>query len=192
MEDFDHLWHDHEMVHTTTSEEQGECERECSMFLRPIHQYSRKVLKRLKEDIHLINEDNELCLMREAHTAFLAGGLEGLRGGFVSLDSSKPWILYWITHALHLLHADPHHLSSRIVSTLSHMQHGPNAPVTSSFHSLEGIKGIGGYSGGPNQIPHCAPTFAAILALCTVGTKEALNSIDRSSIYRFFHHFNYE
>jgi protein farnesyltransferase subunit beta len=34
---------------------------------------------------------------------------------------------------------------------------------------------------------HCAPTFAAVLALCSVGTPEALSSIDRAKVYSFFY-----
>lgn len=33
---------------------------------------------------------------------------------------------------------------------------------------------------------HCAPTYSAVLALCTIGSEEALRSIDRKLMYRFF------
>ena len=33
--------------------------------------------------------------------------------------------------------------------------------------------------GGPYQMPHLAPTYAAVLALCSLGTEEAYQAIDR-------------
>jgi prenyltransferase beta subunit len=37
----------------------------------------------------------------------------------------------------------------------------------------------GGFGGGPGQIPHLAPTYAAINALVICGTEEAYEVIDR-------------
>ena len=34
-------------------------------------------------------------------------------------------------------------------------------------------------TGGPDQLPHLAPTYAAVLTLCTIGTDEAFAVIDR-------------
>eukprot|EP00605_Chrysophyceae_sp_TOSAG23-4_P001626 GSChrysophyteH1.ASY1.ANO1.1786.1 assembled CDS len=146
MEDFMGLWTDVESVHTATSDEQLDTEQECSMFLRPFSSYNSKTLKRLRDECKIVSEHGEVCLMKEYHTAFLMSGLQGLRGGFVALDASKPWILYWILHALHLLRADPFELSSRIVQTLTHMQH-------------TGRHVVGGFGGGPGQIAHSIYRF---------------------------------
>jgi prenyltransferase beta subunit len=35
------------------------------------------------------------------------------------------------------------------------------------------------FSGGPDQDPHLATTYAAVMALCTLGTENAYNSINR-------------
>eukprot|EP00494_Astrolonche_serrata_P025891 UN26152 len=43
----------------------------------------------------------------------------------------------------------------------------------------------GGYAGGPSQMAHLAPTYAAISALVTVGTEQALKSINTKSLYNF-------
>ncbi|UYV66895.1 FNTB [Cordylochernes scorpioides] len=43
----------------------------------------------------------------------------------------------------------------------------------------------GGYGGGPQQDPHLAPTYAAVNALCILGTEEAFDSIDRKNLYKF-------
>jgi protein farnesyltransferase subunit beta len=37
----------------------------------------------------------------------------------------------------------------------------------------------GGYGGGPGQMAHLAPTYAAVSALLTLGGEEALGSINR-------------
>lgn len=37
----------------------------------------------------------------------------------------------------------------------------------------------GGFGGGPGQHPHLASTYAAINALCTIGTPQAYQVIDR-------------
>lgn len=37
----------------------------------------------------------------------------------------------------------------------------------------------GGFGGGPGQYPHLASTYAAVNALCIIGTKEAYNVINR-------------
>jgi len=111
----------------------------------------------------------EICLVKEIHAAFLIKGLKGLPGGFAMLDSSKPWICYWILHALYLLRQEPFHLYPAVISTLSQMK------VPDS-----------GYGGGPDQIPHCAATYAAVLALCVLRDKAAYESIDREGIYKFF------
>ena len=119
----------------------------------------------------------------------------------MSLDASKPWLCYWILHALHLLQADPHLWHDRVISTLSHMQNltsvsispsstasafsaifkAAHQPIVSSI-SIE----IGGFAGGPGQMSHCAPTYAAVLALCTIGTPAAFECINRQALYRFF------
>ena len=37
----------------------------------------------------------------------------------------------------------------------------------------------GGFAGGPGQLPHLAPTYAAILSLAVLGTQDAYDCIDR-------------
>jgi hypothetical protein len=43
----------------------------------------------------------------------------------------------------------------------------------------------GGFSGGPGQLPHLAPTYAAVLALVTLGGEETLRTVDRTSLQGF-------
>jgi len=44
-------------------------------------------------------------------------------------------------------------------------------------------------TGGPHQLPHLAPTYAAICALCIIGTELAFESIDRFVHSSFFFAF---
>mmetsp|Transcript_2828 Transcript_2828/g.11543 ORF Transcript_2828/g.11543 Transcript_2828/m.11543 type:complete len:464 (-) Transcript_2828:1720-3111(-) len=152
---------------------QLECEARCAQLLR--------VLDRVQElsdadRRHFvkegwISESGDVRLRRPKHVKYLRMGLEYLPAGYGSLDASRPWIVYWIVHSLELLGAsaseDPA-LSSRIVRFLGRCR------------SPEG-----GYGGGPQQHPHLAPTYASVLALATLGTSEALESIDRRALQGF-------
>eukprot|EP00878_Enallax_costatus_P019839 GHUV01020944.1.p1 GENE.GHUV01020944.1~~GHUV01020944.1.p1 ORF type:complete len:411 (+),score=108.03 GHUV01020944.1:536-1768(+) len=114
--------------------------------------------------------DEFLLLLRDRHARYLQGGLGELPSGFISLDASRPWICYWILHGLALLdQPSPRHLSAdQIITFLSSCQH-PD----------------GGYGGGPGQIAHLAPTYAAISALLTLGGEVAYRSINRDKLWDF-------
>jgi protein farnesyltransferase subunit beta len=207
MDNFEDLWFDCESAGDgVTSIEQCACEKDCANFLVPFDSYSEAQIEKFRAGL-LINEDNEIRLLRAAHVKYLTNGLGVLNAGFVSLDSSRPWICYWVLHGLYLLGKEPENLYSMIVSTLGAMQsvslrdqdgedqnegdsHGEQLNQNDESREL-GKKGTdkklaGAYGGGPNQLPHCAPTYAAVLSLCIIGSKEALSSIKRVSIYRFF------
>ena len=49
--------------------------------------------------------EGEVSLNRELHIRYLQQGLKSLPQAFSSLEASRPWILYWITHSLALLEA---------------------------------------------------------------------------------------
>ena len=169
MDEFE--WFEDDDLETFTSREQCSCEAECAKFLLPFERYDANKLSKLRK-ADVLNEDNEIRLMRDLHAKYLERGLSnGLPSGFVSLDASRPWMCYWILHALYLLKREPTHLYGAVVPFLSRCQ---NEATT------------GGFGGGPGQLSHCAPTYAAVLALCTIGTDEALASISRSEMYAFF------
>lgn len=46
-------------------------------------------------------------------------------------------------------------------------------------------KVLGGFGGGPQQIPHLAATYAAVNAIVSLATEEALLTIDREGLLRF-------
>lgn len=108
-------------------------------------------------------------LNRERHIAFLLRGLKRLSEGYECLDASRPWLCYWILHSLSLLENLPSEdVLQHVVDFLGRCQH-PD----------------GGFSGGPGQLPHLAPTYAAVNALCIIGSKEALAVINRRTLASF-------
>ncbi|XP_035866923.1 protein farnesyltransferase subunit beta isoform X2 [Phyllostomus discolor] len=45
----------------------------------------------------------------------------------------------------------------------------------------------GGFGGGPGQYPHLAPTYAAVNALCIIGTEEAYDVINRQKLLQYLY-----
>ena len=43
----------------------------------------------------------------------------------------------------------------------------------------------GGFGGGPRQLPHLAPTYAATASLVSLGGDEALDAVDRPAMLDF-------
>mmetsp|Transcript_5893 Transcript_5893/g.6125 ORF Transcript_5893/g.6125 Transcript_5893/m.6125 type:complete len:446 (+) Transcript_5893:1476-2813(+) len=160
------IWciHEHEEG-THTSREQISTEKQCSSYLSSILDYSKSTLNDMQK-IGLLNNDLQFKLLREKHVNFLLSNISKLPQQFVSLDASRPWMIYWITHGLALLGNDAQVFHERIIDTLSHFQN-PS----------------GGFGGGPNQLTHGAPNFASILTLCEIGTNESLGMIDRVAMY---------
>jgi len=102
-------------------------------------------------------------LLRRKHLAYLRQGIRHLPAAFSSLDASQPWLCYWSLHSISLLGGNiPPDLAGDVIDFLSRCQ----APT-------------GGFGGGPGQLPHLAPTYASVMALCSIGTEEAFNAIDR-------------
>lgn len=108
-------------------------------------------------------------LRRDEHITFLMSSFENLGSGYSSLDASKPWLCYWISHALGLLNeAIGARRSKRIVSFLERCQ----SPT-------------GGFCGGPQQLAHLAPTYATVLTLASVGLESGFRMINRPLLYRW-------
>jgi protein farnesyltransferase subunit beta len=121
-----------------------------------------------------------------------------LRPSFTSLDSSHTWMIYWCLHGLDLLGqwptpSDEHPLlSQRILSTLQSCWTTSNVslpkhvvesdPILSLYEkdSLDGraknngdiveFANAGGFGGGPDQLPHAATTYAAVMSLCILAS----------------------
>ncbi|XP_023658112.1 protein farnesyltransferase subunit beta [Paramormyrops kingsleyae] len=110
-------------------------------------------------------------LLRDQHCAYLKRGLRHLSDAYECLDASRPWLCYWILHSLELLDKPvPTSISSDVCQFLARCQ----CPT-------------GGFAGGPGQQAHLAPTYAAVNALCIIGTEEAYSVIDRQKLLEFLY-----
>ena len=155
---------------TKTSHDQRRVERDVAKYLAPLTRYTQEQIAEMADYGWLDATTGKPRLLRRKHAAYCRRGLEGLSASYACLDASRPWLLYWMIHALELLDALPDkECLSRCVGTLKKCAH------------LDG-----GFGGGPHQLAHTAPTYAAVLALFTIGTEEAYESIDRRAMYRFF------
>ncbi|XP_019865145.2 protein farnesyltransferase subunit beta [Aethina tumida] len=135
-------------------------------------QYATEELCAAKyEDLHkniLVNKNLPL-LLRKQHIDFLLQNLSYLPSSYQILDASRSWMCYWILHALSLLGTDVNkELKTKIISFLRKCQH-PD----------------GGFGGGPGQLSHLAPTYAAVNALVLLGTEEAYKVIDRVKLKEY-------
>lgn len=98
---------------------------------------------------------------------------------FISLDSSRPWILYWCLHGCDLLDMIPEddercRMVAFLESCFTRYTTGQH-PVSKDedyvyFADVEDpsdseLLEAGGFGGGPDQMPHAATTYAAILSL---------------------------
>eukprot|EP00559_Dactyliosolen_fragilissimus_P002237 CAMPEP_0184858318 /NCGR_PEP_ID=MMETSP0580-20130426/3434_1 /TAXON_ID=1118495 /ORGANISM="Dactyliosolen fragilissimus" /LENGTH=667 /DNA_ID=CAMNT_0027354407 /DNA_START=202 /DNA_END=2205 /DNA_ORIENTATION=+ len=148
----------------------------------------------------------DIRLLRKRHIDYLTrplhhGDIQPLPRGYTSLDSSRPWILYWCLHGLDLLDGLPTNQETLlgIVHTLEAcwMDYDddddddddyccPNDDHGDDDDGENGNKGPrrgGGFGGGPGQIPHCATTYAAVLALSIVAASSGKRSKSRKFDY---------
>ncbi|KAL7416623.1 terpenoid cyclases/protein prenyltransferase alpha-alpha toroid [Mrakia frigida] len=107
-------------------------------------------------------------LEKNSHVQYLAKNLFKLPAPFVSLDASRPWMLYWILHSFDLLGvALDQATKDRAIATILSCQH-PS----------------GGFGGNVSHLPHLLTTYASICSLAMLGA--GWESIDRTAIYSFF------
>ncbi|CAJ0590175.1 unnamed protein product [Cylicocyclus nassatus] len=110
-------------------------------------------------------------LLRRAHIDYIVKSLHEVGKGYTGLDASRTWMCFWGLHSLNILGAPPPHLQkNEILSFLKTCQH-PN----------------GGFGGGPGQHAHLAPTYAAVMALASLQSEEALKAINLDNLSRFLH-----
>lgn len=130
----------------------------------------KTIVKYFKHFERLAASDPDLPILnKKEHIKLLKKYLKTLPKSYGCLDASRTWIAYWILHSLWMLNEMPNNETlSHVVQFLSCCQHEQ-----------------GGYGGGPMQYPHLGTTFAAINALTIIGTDEAYDSIDRSSLQKF-------
>ncbi|GMH43211.1 hypothetical protein BSKO_11133 [Bryopsis sp. KO-2023] len=111
-----------------------------------------------------------LTLLRDVHVRYLSKNLGPLPSGYLSLDASRTWLVFWIVHSLALLDAPlpPKPSRTAIIEFLDRCQHP-----------------TGGFGGGPHQLPHLASTYAAVASLVTLGGSDALGIVRRKDMFEF-------
>ena len=110
-----------------------------------------QLINECKEEFYCNDPSAIPTLHRADHVEYLLSALEnGLSKDYISLDSSHPWICFWICQSLHLLGAELNSKQKqKIFNTLSQCK-CPN----------------GGFSGSPAvQFPHLASTYAAVATI---------------------------
>ncbi|XP_028351806.1 protein farnesyltransferase subunit beta isoform X8 [Physeter macrocephalus] len=112
-----------------------------------------------------------LILQREKHFHYLKRGLRQLTDAYECLDASRPWLCYWILHSLELLDEPIPQMVATDVCQFLELCQSPE----------------GGFGGGPGQYPHLAPTYAAVNALCIIGTEEAYDVINREKLLQYLY-----
>lgn len=136
----------HDDLVTETSELQEEVEANCQRLFA--------AGKNAELDVH-------------RHNAYLRRMLSPLPAGFVSLDASHPWLVYWPLNGLHLL-GDP---ADDLVSGAAQAMLACVAP--------DG-RGLGG---GAGQLSHVAATYAGLNALALTGDEAAWAKIDPRAMH---------
>jgi protein farnesyltransferase subunit beta len=145
------------LMESNSTDDQEDAERECLPFFVDLHTLSEPEAVQLRKR-GLLDEHRQVCLLYDAHSTYLRRAFGTLASSFVSLDSSRPWILYWTLHGCDMLGDLP---DSRVL----------NGIVSTLQACWEHVgKDAGGFGGGPGQMAHCAPTYAAVLCLCIIAT----------------------
>ncbi|KAK4336711.1 hypothetical protein RND71_043555 [Anisodus tanguticus] len=130
----------------------------------------RSVFKKMKDKYHK-NLDELLFLFRGSHVNFLTSSLHKLSRHYEYFDSSRPWIVYWI---------------SQSISVLGHEAIlKKNAMHIANYLKTCENQETGGYAGFPGGIAHLATTYAAVNAIVTLKSTEALDTIDRDKLHNF-------
>lgn len=114
------------------------------------------------DEFLLAMQSSRARLLRSEHIRYCRKLLTRLSSSFESLSASRPWLFYWPLHSLDLLGVDMQEYAARSAESLSRLQ-----------------ADTGGFRGGYDQIPHAAPTYAAVNAIMTLGSEEGYRMINR-------------
>ncbi|KAJ5959202.1 uncharacterized protein N7479_006352 [Penicillium vulpinum] len=142
---------------TETIDLQNATLEKCLPFLKGIHSTQKD-----------LNDYGVPALQRDIHTSYLYDALEDYPEGFVAMDASRPWIVYWALAGLAMLGEDTTRYRERVITTLRPMQNP-----------------TGGFGGGHGQTSHVAGSYAAVLSLAMVGGEEAFGLVDRNAMWQW-------
>lgn len=146
----------HDPLITQSSRIQDETVRECLPFLSG------------QEPTLRYNRHGVPHLDRERHIQFLHKTLRRLPAAYVAADASRPWMFYWALCGLSILGEDVSEYRERLINTVRPIQNAN-----------------GGFGGGNGQMSHLAPSYAIVLSLAIVGGEEALDIIDRKTMWKW-------
>ena len=149
------------IVTTVSSESQEEMENECSPYFVDLSRLPSSQLDHLRECGLLHNDSLNIRLLADQHVSYLKqtwNVQHNLQSSFVSLDASRPWMLYWTLHACDLLNYTPSDAECLLILDT----------LKACWTNV--TKATGGFGGGPSQMPHAATTYAAVLALCILAS----------------------
>lgn len=90
------------LVTETTRLQEATVEK-CLTFLKGLH----------PSQTGPFNDTGVPALHREDHVTYLYESLEDYPAGFVAMDASRPWMVYWALAGLALLGEDPTHFRER-------------------------------------------------------------------------------
>ncbi|CAI7659899.1 unnamed protein product [Penicillium crustosum] len=142
---------------TETVDLQNATLEKCLPFLKGIHSAQKD-----------FNDHGVPALQRDLHAGFLYDALEDYPEGFVAMDASRPWIVYWALAGLAMLGEETTRFRERVITTLRPMQNP-----------------TGGFGGGHGQTSHLAGSYAAVLSLAMVGGEEAFGLVDRHAMWQW-------
>ncbi|OQD81166.1 hypothetical protein PENANT_c029G03136 [Penicillium antarcticum] len=143
---------------TETIDLQNATLEKCLPFLKGIHNSQKGPF----------NACGVPALLRDDHVGYLYDSLEDYPAGFVAMDASRPWMVYWALVSFAMLGEDASRFRERVLATLRPMQNP-----------------TGGFGGGHGQISHLAGSYAAVLSLAMVGGEEAFGLVDRHAMWQW-------
>lgn len=169
---------------TESSLVQVETEAEVAPYFISLDKLKKADLDNLRQTGLLGSDGIDVQLLRDKHIEYLSQVWKRpLKAGFVTLDSSRPWMLYWCLHGVDLLDGLSRiddETRCRMISTLEQCWSPisiQDPPVTKEEDPqyYVGIDSstdfvLGGFGGGPVQMAHAATTYASILSLCILAT----------------------
>ena len=161
------------------------------VHIEVLEEHTDDGILREKNDKNDLEDDDDyrVQLLRQKHSEYLTRALtRTLAPSYVSLDASRPWIIYWTLHSLDMLDSLPDEstlvnvvkaLDSCWEESMVHLEVSEirndmvlrdmvaEAEATGQCRGKIPIP-AGGFGGNAGQIAHCAPSYAAVLALCIV------------------------
>ncbi|KAJ5776084.1 uncharacterized protein N7511_001095 [Penicillium nucicola] len=144
---------------TETLDLQNATREKCLPFLKGIHSSQKGPF----------NASGVPALLRDDHIGYLYDSLEDYPAGFVAMDASRPWMVYWALASFAMLGEDASQCRrERVLATLRPMQNP-----------------TGGFGGGHGQTSHLAGSYAAVLSLAMVGGEGAFGLVDRHAMWQW-------